>query len=67
MAIRDTILLVSDIFGDNFINTGNVDKYFNESYSQMLGSNHNWLALMWNCLASCCNMPTMAKTLIDIG
>ena len=32
--IRYTILVVSDTFGNNFINIGNIDKYFTESSSE---------------------------------
>ena len=37
--IRDTILIVFDILGNNFINTGNLKTYFTESCS---GPNNNF-------------------------
>ena len=32
--MRDTTLVVSDIFGNNFANIGNIEKYFTESGSE---------------------------------
>ena len=42
--IQDTILVVSDIFGNNLINTGNIDTYFTES-SSVGPNNHFFLNL----------------------
>ena len=38
---RDTILVVADIFGNNFINSGNIETYFTESCPQ--GPNDQFL------------------------
>ena len=40
--MKDTIL-VSNIFGTNFINTGNLEKYFIESCSDGLIFNFSWI------------------------